>query len=166
MPELKTVFLAITVISAIIGCTVKEPVYMDINTFVREQAAYTGRDVIITATLEDVMERYDLYRGKTIELSAPFNYFGTGRFWTWYILLQKGEKSLRCYTHHYRIKASNDALNLLRRARSKKEAITVTGILHNDGIDIDKIYHDGVTVRPDIRLPGIFTDDIFYRSGR
>jgi len=161
----KTVLLTFFM-SIQIGCTVKEPVYMDIDTFVREQAAHVGADVVITATLEDVLSRYPLYRGKKIQLSAPADYFGTAKFWTWYILLKEEDRVLRCYTRYYRIKASNHALNLLRRARSKKEAITVTGVLRNDGIDIEKIYHDGVTVRPDIHIPGIFTDDILFRSGR
>ncbi len=118
------------------------------------------------ATLEDVTARYSLYRGKKIELSAPFNYFGTGRFWTWHIILKKEKNTLRCYTHYYRIKAANDALRLLRRARSKKEPITVTGVLHPDGIDIEKLYYDGISVRPDIDVPGIFFDDINFLPRR
>jgi len=148
------------------GCTVKEQVRVDIDKFIKDQASYLDADVVITATLEDVTARYCLYRGKKIELSAPFNYFGTGRFWTWHIILKKDENTLRCYTHYYRIKAANDALRLLRRARSKKEPITVTGVLHPDGIDIEKLYYDGISVRPDIDVPGIFSDDINFLPRR
>ncbi len=148
------------------GCTVKEQVRVDIDKFIKDQASYIDADVVITATLEDVTARYSLYRGKKIELSAPFDYFGTGRFWTWHIMLKKKEKNLRCYTHYYRIKASNDALRLLRRARSKKEAITVTGVLHPDGIDVEKLYYDGISVRPDMVMPGVFSDDINFLPQR
>jgi hypothetical protein len=132
------------------GCTTKEQVRIDIDKFTKDQASYIDEDVIITATLEDVVSRYHLYIGKKIELSAPFSYFGTKGFWTWYILLQKGGDTLRCYTHYYRIKPTNEAINLLRRAESKKEPIKILGFLYQDGLDIKEIYHDGNSVRPDL----------------
>ena len=132
------------------GCTVKEQVRVDIDKFTKDQASYIDEDVIITATLEDVVSRYDLYRRKKIELSAPFSYYGTKSFWTWYILLQKGDNALRCYTHYYRLRPASDAVNLLKRAESKKASIKITGYLYTDGLDIKEIYHDGISVRPDI----------------
>ena len=131
------------------GCTVKEQVRVDIDKFIKDQASYIDKDVVITATLEDVVSRYDLYRGKKVELSAPFSYSGTQGFWTWYILLQKGENTLHCYTHYYRIKPTSEATHLLRRAESKKEPIKILGFLYRDGLDIKEIYYDGILVRPD-----------------
>ena len=131
------------------GCTVKEQVRVDIDKFIKDQASYIDEDVVITATLEDVVSRYDLYRGKKIELSAPFRYFGSDKFWTWYVMLRKGENTLRCYTNHYRLKTANEAVNLLNRAKRKKESITVLGVLNNDGIDIEIFSYDGISVRPD-----------------
>ena len=145
------------------GCMVKEQVRVDIDSFIKDQASYIDEDVVITAMLEDVVSRYSLYRGKKIEITAPVHYFGPRNFWTWYVLLQKDEKTLRCYTHYYRIKASNDALRLLRRAKNKKEAITVMGVLKKDGLDIERIFHDGITVRPE---QGVFSDDINFLPRR
>jgi hypothetical protein len=145
--SIKCIFLCAVILFS--GCTVKEQVRVDIDKFTKDQASYIDEDVIITATLEDVVSRYDLYRGKRVELSAPFSYFGTKGFWTWYIMLQKGENTLRCYTHYYRIKPTNEAINLLRRAEGKKESIKVLGFLYQDGLDIKEIYHDGILVRPD-----------------
>jgi hypothetical protein len=142
---------------------VKEQVRVDIDSFIKDQASYIDEDVVITAVLEDVVSRYSLYRGKKIEITAPVHYFGPRNFWTWYVLLQKDEKTLRCYTHYYRIKASNDALRLLRRAKNKKEAITVMGVLKKDGLDIERIFHDGITVRPE---RGVFSDDINFLPRR
>ena len=48
------------------GCTVKEQIRVDIDKFIRDQASYINEDVIITATLEDVVSRYDLYREKRL----------------------------------------------------------------------------------------------------
>jgi hypothetical protein len=145
---IKCIFLISFIL--ISGCTVKEQVRVDIDRFIKDQASYIDEDVVITATLEDVVSRYDLYRGKKIELSAPFSYFGSEKFWTWYIMLQKGENTLHCYTHHYRLRTANEAVNLLLRAEREKESITVLGVLNNDGIDIEIFSNDGISVRPDL----------------
>ena len=42
------------------GCTVKKTVRVDIAKFTKDQASYIDEDVIITATLEDVVSRYYL----------------------------------------------------------------------------------------------------------
>ena len=144
---IKCIFLIAFIL--ISGCTVKEQVRVDIDKFIKDQASYIDEDVVITATLEDVVSRYDLYRGKKIELSAPFNYFGSEKFWTWYIMLKKGDDTLRCYTHHYKLRTAYEAVSLLRRAKRKKESITVLGVLNNDGIDIEMFSNDGIFVRPD-----------------
>jgi hypothetical protein len=145
---IKYIFLCAVILFS--GCTVKEQVRVDIDKFTRDQASYVDEDVIITATLEDVVSRYDLYRGKKIELSAPFSSYGTKGFWTWYVMLQKGENTLRCYTHYYRLRPDSSAINLLKRAEYKKGSIKILGFLYQDGLDIKEIYHDGISVRPDV----------------
>jgi hypothetical protein len=147
-PFIKCIFLCAVILFS--GCTVKEQVRVDIDKFTKDQASYIDEDVVITATLEDVVSRYDLYRGKKIELSAPFSYFGSNKFWTWYIMLQKGENTLRCYTNHYRLRTSNEAVNLLMRAEREKASITVLGVLNNDGLDIEIFSYDGIFVRADV----------------
>ena len=145
---IKCIFLCAVILFS--GCTVKEQVRVDIDKFIKNQASYIDEDVVITATLEDVVSRYDLYRGKKIELSAPFSYFGSKKFWTWYIMLQKGENTLHCYTHHYRLRTANEAVYLLMKAQGKKESIKILGVLNNDGIDIEIFSYDGISVRPDL----------------
>jgi hypothetical protein len=145
---IKCIFLCAVILFS--GCTVKEQVRVDIDRFNKDQASYTDEDVIITATLEDVVSRYDLYRGKKIELSAPFTYYGNKGFWTWFILLQEGENTLRCYTHYYRLRPDTSAISLLKRAENKKGSIKIIGFLYQDGLDIKEIYHEGMSVRPDV----------------
>ena len=145
---IKCIFLIAFILFS--GCTVKETVRVDIDKFIKDQASYIDKDIVITATLEDVVSRYDLYRGMKIELSAPFSYFGIGKFWAWSVMLQKGENTLRCYTHYYRSKPSIDAINLLRMARSKNEPITILGVLNKDGIDIEEFSYNGASVRTDM----------------
>ena len=147
---IKCIFLIALILFS--GCTVKEQVRVDIDKFIKDQASYIDENVVITATLEDVVSRYYLYRGKKIELSAPFSYFGSKKFWTWSVMLQKGDNTLRCYTHYYRSKPSNDAINLLRMARSKNEPITILGVLNKAGIDIEEFSYNGASVRTDMPI--------------
>ena len=149
-PFIKYIFLCAMILFS--GCTVKEKVRVDIDKFIQDQASYINKEVTITATLEDIVSRYHLYLGKTIEVSSPFTYYGSEKFWTWYILLQKGENKLRCFTHYYRLKTSNEALNLVLRAKSKKEPIRVLGVLYEDGVEIEEFSYDGLWVRPDTYL--------------
>ena len=146
-PFIKYIFLCAMILFS--GCTSNEQVRVDIDKFIQDQASYTNKEVTITATLEDIVSRYHLYLGKTIEVSAPFTYYGSEKFRTWYIRLQKGENTLRCYTHYYRIKPENRATTLLLKAKNKKEPITVLGDLHSDGLDIKEFFYDGLRVRPD-----------------
>ena len=147
---IKCIFLIAFIL--ISGCTVKEQVRVDIDKFIKDQASYVDDDVIITATLEDIVLRYDLYSGKKIELTAPFSYYGIGKFWTWSVMLQKGGNTLRCYTHYYKSKPSIDAINLLRMARSKNEPITILGVLNKEGIDIEEFSYNGASVRTDMTI--------------
>lgn len=144
---IKCILLCTVILSS--GCTGSGRVRVDINEFIKDQASYIDKDVVITATLKDVVSRYDLYRGKNVEISAPFSYFGTQGFWTWHILLQDDESTLHCYTHYYRIQPSTAAIDLLKRAQRKKDAITIIGLISRDGLDIEEIFYDGIFVRPD-----------------
>ena len=146
-PFIKYIFLCAMILFS--GCTSKEQVRVDIDKFILDQTSYINKDVTITATLKDIVSRYHLYLGKQIEVSAPFTYYGSEKFWTWYIRLEKGADMLRCYTHYYRIKPENRATNLLLMAKNKKEPITVIGDLHRDGLDIKEFFYDGLRVRPD-----------------
>ena len=149
-PFIKYILLCVVILFS--GCAIKKQVRIDIDTYIENQASYVNKDVMITASLEDIVSRYSLYLGKRIEISAPLNYFGSKKFWTWYILLQKGEHTLRCFTHYYRLKATNEAQNLLLRAKSKNEPIRVLGVLFKDGLEIEEFSYDGLYVDPSIYL--------------
>ena len=79
-PFIKYIFLCAMILFS--GCTSKEQVRVDIDKFIQDQASYTNKEVTITATLEDIVSRYHLYLGKTIEVSAPFTYYGSEKFQT------------------------------------------------------------------------------------
>ena len=117
---------------------------LDLDTYLlQQQESFKGKDIVITATLDDVLARYSLYKDKTIEVTAPVAWYKSYGFWTWHMLLAENGKTLRCYTPHYRIEPGWDAVNLLVRAIHGKRPVTVLGILRKDGLDIERLTCDG-----------------------
>ncbi len=122
-----------------IGGCIQNTVRTDLDTYLNNRDLYAGRNSIITATLGDVLDRYSLYEKKKIEVAAPVLYYRDYGFWTWHLLLEEKGRMLRCYTHYYRVEPGWDAVNLLDRAMSNKNSVTVVGILTKDGIDIQRL---------------------------
>jgi hypothetical protein len=134
------------------GC-IKAPLRMDLDTCLQKQADCAGQDIIITASLDDVLARYGLYENKKIEVAAPVIHYRSFGFWTWYLMLEENGKTLRCYTHYYRIEPGWDAINLLDRAIRGKRPVTVLGTLRKDGIDILQLTCDNETAKPNFKPP-------------
>jgi hypothetical protein len=133
------------------GCSIKPRVRVSLDQFIQAPSSYEKYDVIISATIADVAERPDQYKGKTVEVTAPFTYYGSKSFWTWYILLEENGVQLRCFTHYYRLYAGWDAENLLMWARSEHGKLTVLGTLEKDGLDIQEIMYKDQIARPDFK---------------
>jgi hypothetical protein len=134
------------------GC-IHEPLRLDLDTYIKNKPSYAGQDIVITASLDDVLARYSLYENKTIEVAAQVLYYRSYGFWTWYLILEENGKKLRCYTHYYRIEPGWDAVNLLERAIHGKRAVTVLGILKKDGLDIERLTCDNETAITSFKPP-------------
>jgi hypothetical protein len=129
----------------------KEIVNVDLDTYLKNQQQYQGeqfkdKEVVIAATLKDVNERYDLYRGKNIELSAPVIYYGKSLFWTWYITLEKDGFKLRCYEDHYRLYPDRLAVDAALKARKSGDEVTVRGKLYSDGLEMERLIYNGYNI--------------------
>ena len=130
------------------GCAPKKRIVLDLDQYLQNPEAHTQNHVVLSATLDDIENRYDLYRGKEITITAPVTYYGRHRFWTWYLTLQKEGKELRCYTHHYRILAGWDAIVMLKRAMNNNKPLTVTGIMTKAGLEIKMLCYENQIVFP------------------
>ena len=145
-------FITISVLLLLItGCMSKEIVKVDLDTYLKNQQQYKGeqfkdKEVVITATLKDVNARYDLYKGKIIELSAPVTYYGKSLFWTWYITLQKEGFKLRCYEDHYRLYPDTLAVDAALKARTSGGEVTVRGKLYSDGLEMERLMYNGYNI--------------------
>ena len=146
MKYLTFLFLITVVIS--MGCYPKPAVKVDLDNYLRNSSKYSGKNIIITASIEDLQKRYNLYKDRVVEVAGVVLYYGNKNFWTWYILLAKDGKTVRCYAHQYRVEPGRDALQMVRRAQSDKGELTVQGTLKNDGIEIIYMKYGGDTVTP------------------
>ena len=141
-------FLYLVVSIMLSGCAPKPLMRMDLDTYLKNQNQHNASDVLLTASIEDIAKRRDLYRGKEVEVSGLITYYGTNSFWTWYVMLEKGGQKIRCYAHQYRVEPGRDALQLVRWAKTEKGEITVSGRLKDDGIEIRYMMYKGDTVTP------------------
>ncbi len=145
--------LSILIIPAVLsgGCAVKERVRTSLDSYLQNPEQYEKKEVVLTASVEDILSRNERYRGRYVEITAPFEYFGSRSYWTWYIMLNDNGLRLRCYTHYYRIRPGWDAELLLYWARSEQEPVTVNGILYKDGLDIREIIYRDQIARPNVK---------------
>ena len=72
------------------GCT--HMIKTDMDTYLKNQEEYKRKKIVFTTDLEDLVERYALYQGREVELTAPITYLGKEDFSTWYIILERDEK--------------------------------------------------------------------------
>ncbi len=138
-----TIALAFTLV-AFPGCAPLVKTTMD--SYLKNQEYYKGKRVVFTTDLEDLLERYELYRNKEVELTAPLAYFGKRKFWTWYLILEKNGKKIRCYETRYRLYPGQDALFLLLQARSEGGEVTVRGVPMYGGIELNRIIYKNSVV--------------------
>jgi len=124
---------------------------VDMDTFLENQAFLEEKSVLITTELNAVKEQYALLEGKNIELTAPVSYFGDRKFRTWYVILEKDGKTLRCYESKYRLYPERNATFLLMKARDEGGEITVRGKLYYDGIELNYLIYKNYVVNTNYR---------------
>ena len=143
---IKSSIYAAILLLAVTGCMQKELVRVDLDTYLKNQQQYKDKRVVITASLQDIAEHYDRYKNREIEVSAPLTYYGSSRFWTWYVLLEKDGKKLRCYEYRYRIYPDPSAVDLALSARSQGGNVTAQGELMSDGLELNRLKYSGYDI--------------------
>lgn len=144
----KILFLIVAIVSS--GCV--HMVKTDLDTFLKNKEEFEGKQVVLETDLHDLLERYDVYRRKTVELTAPVAYFGSWRFWTWHIILDDGDNVIRAYESEYRIYPDRRAVFLLRTAEREKGSITIQGKVERNGIELNRIYYKDFAVNTNIKM--------------
>ncbi|MCX5901973.1 MAG: hypothetical protein NTV89_00555 [Proteobacteria bacterium] len=149
--KIKSLLYSALLLAAMTGC-MKELVRVDLDTYLKNPKQYKDKHVVITATLKDVTEHYDRYKGREIEVSAPIVYSGFRSFWTWYVLMEQDGKKLHCYEEHYRLLPAPVAVDLALMARSQKGIVTARGDLLSDGIELNRLKYNGYDINTDLDI--------------
>jgi hypothetical protein len=152
MSRITTSFILIIIVTllSLAGCSPKPIIKVDLDTYLRNPDQYKDQQVVIATTLKDVTERFDLYRGKVVELSAPVTYYGFGGFWTWHIILEKDGEKLRCYEYKYRLYPDPTAVNLALSAKTQEGEVTVQGELLRDGIELNRLKYKSFNINTNL----------------
>jgi hypothetical protein len=147
-------FLLLSMVLALcVACSHPPQVRATLDDVLADPEAYEDAELIITASIGDVLEQPHLYRERRVEVSGMLAYYGSKSFWTWYLMLADQQYELRCYTKHYRVSVGRDAAVLMPRVRNEGKPLTVNGFVRNGGIDIREILYDGQLVRPSFKPP-------------
>ena len=131
------------------GCT--HMIKTDMDTYLKNQEAYKRKKIVFTTDVKDLVDRYELYQGREVEISAPISYFGKKDFSTWYIILTRDEKQIRAYEDNYKSYINSDALQLITWAKSEGGSVTVRGKLKEMGIELNKLTYNAYVVHTNSR---------------
>ncbi len=144
---IKVVLLIIAIVVS--GCV--HMVKTDMDTYLKNQEEFEGKQVVFTTDLQDLFARYDMYRGKEIELTAPVTYFGSWHFRTWYLILDDGGNEIRAYESEYRIYPDRYAVYLMRAAMRENGRVTVRGKLERKGIELNRLFYKDYAVNTNLK---------------
>ena len=115
----------------------------DMESYMQNREAFKWKKVVFTTDLEDLLERYEIFQGREVELSAPVAYFGKENFPTFYITLEQDGKQIRAYEENYHRYIHGDTLQLLIWAKSEGGTVTVRGKVKEDGIELNqRVYNE------------------------
>lgn len=131
------------------GC--RHMVKTDIDSYLENKQDYKRKRVVFTTNLKDLLNRYELYRDREVELTAPISYFGKEDFPTFYLNLTEDGKQIRAYEDNYKNYVNRDALQLLIWAKSEEGSVTVRGKLKQDGIELNQLAYNDYVIDTDVR---------------
>ena len=126
-------------------------VKVDMDTYLQNPDEYKRKKIVFITNLEDLLNRYELYQDKEVELTAPIIYFGKEGFFTWYLTLEKDEKQIRAYEEYYHNWIDQNAKGILARAHIEGGDVTVRGKLKEDGIELNQFVYNEYVVNTNTR---------------
>ena len=114
----------------------------DMDSYMQNREAFKWKKVVFITDLEDLLQRYEIFQGREVELSAPVAYFGKENFPTFYITLEQDGNQIRAYEENYHRYINGDTLQLLIRAKSEGGKVTVRGKVKDDGIELNQLVYN------------------------
>ena len=126
---------------------------IDAKSYLQNQALYEGKKTLIAVDLGDVLEQYELFQGKDIEVTAPLTHFEKKDSPGWFLILEKEGKKLRFYEDDYRHFVPQNALHLARWAKREGGEVTARGKLSKGGVELDQLTYKKLSVNTNLVPP-------------
>ena len=136
-----TVFFSLV---ALLSCA--RMIRVDADSYLHNRPLYEEKNTIIIVDLKEVLEKYELFQDKDIEVTAPLTHFEKKDSPAWFLTLEKDGEKLRCYEDDYRHFVPNDALHLARLAKREGGEVTAIGRLKKGGIELDQLTYKKLIV--------------------
>ena len=143
--------MALFSIVVLFGCT--RMIRVDAKSYLQNQALYEGKKTLIAVDLGDVLEQYELFQGKDIEVTAPLTHFEKKDSPGWFLILEKEGKKLRFYEDDYRHFVPQNALHLARWAKREGGEVTARGKLSKGGVELDQLTYKKLSVNTNLVPP-------------
>lgn len=124
----------------------------DMDTYLQNTDDYEGKRVMFAAKLEDLLQRYERYRGKKVEVTAPVLSYRPRNFWTWNFILGENGNELRAYETEYRIHPDRFAAYLVKFAMREGGEVTIQGRVENSGIELDQIIYKDISINTNYEI--------------
>ena len=140
--------MIIAVIICLWGCTQARRVAFD--DYVNNQASYKNSNILITANIKQLLDNYEIIKGKDIEVTAPIIHFEERDAPSWYLVIGSEEKNIRAYETNYRRFIPSDAIYLARLAKKDGGEVVVRGSLMDSGIELDQLTYGEIIVNTNV----------------
>ena len=135
-------------LTALLGCT--ELIRVDAETYMLNPGIYEGKYILISASLEEVSEHYQLLQGLDIETAALLTHFEERDAPSWFVTLEKDGNTIRAYEDNYLRFVPADADYLARWAKREKGTVTAQGKLMEWGMELDQLTYRDLIVNTNV----------------
>ncbi len=129
---------------ALWGCT--KQIRVDADNYIKNPALYEGKPTIISVDLKGILENYELFEGKEVEVMAPVTHFEKRDSPGWYLTLEKDGEKIRCYEDDYQRFVPRNVVYLARWAKKEGGTVTARGKLMKWGIELDQLSYKSLNV--------------------
>lgn len=137
-------FLTIVLLLLISGCA--HAIRIDSGAYLRNPGLYKNKNVVITADLPQVLDNYEAFKGRTIEISARVAHFEERDSVSWHLILEKEGKQLRAYEDDFLKYVPADAVYLARWAKNEGGYVAVRGMLLEGRMELDQLTYKTLIV--------------------
>jgi len=119
---------------------------IDSDTYLQNQALYKNREIIITTDLAQVLNNYEVFKGRRVEITATVSHFEERDSMVWHLILEKEGRKQRAYEDNFLKFVPADAVYLARWAKNEGGYVTARGKLFEGGMELDQLTYKSLIV--------------------